>query len=229
MMQRQRPSSGEATDDGHYWISISDLMTSLLFIFIIILAYTVLTLNEKSDQHKKNVSERTALLTAIEVKLANEKIDIQALKKDGIIRLRTDSFFESNSAELSVSGKNTVAIIARVIQEELGKNSYKEAIDTIFIEGHTDNAPTGMVDGNDGNMLLSAKRAINTYATMDKVEHIGEATNHGKSLYSYSGYAATRPIKCDDQSSQDCRAKNRRIEFFFALAQPVDPSEKGKE
>ncbi len=229
MIQRQRPSGGEAVDEGHYWISISDLMTSLLFIFIIILAYTILTLTEKSDQHKKNVSERTALLTAIETSLAKEEIDIQAIKKDGIIRLRTDNFFEPSSAELSVDGKKTVAIIAKVIQEELEKKDYKEAIDTIFIEGHTDNEPTSMVDGNDGNMLLSAKRAINTYATMDEAEHIGEATNHGKSLYSYSGYAATRPIQCDDQSSQDCRAKNRRIEFFFALAQPVDPNEKGKE
>ena len=34
----------QSADENHFWISISDLMTTLLFVFILILAVTILDL-----------------------------------------------------------------------------------------------------------------------------------------------------------------------------------------
>lgn len=47
---RKKSKSNTHNDDGHYYISISDLMTSLLFIFVLILAYMMLSFVEKQEQ-----------------------------------------------------------------------------------------------------------------------------------------------------------------------------------
>jgi chemotaxis protein MotB len=222
MMQRQRPSGGDATDDGHYWISISDLMTSLLFIFIIILAYTILTFSEKSAVFEESFNNRGELLTQIQTTLKTKNIDVDIDTKNGNMRIKSDGFFAVGSADLSEDGKAKMAEIARVMQAKLQeKEVFKNAIDTIFIEGHTDNVP---IIQNVGarrwtNMELSAQRAINTYTTMDLAAQIGQLKNRDSMyLYSYSGYADQRPI--GDNLSESGRAQNRRIEFFFALTSP---------
>lgn len=222
MMQRQRPSGGEPTDDGHYWISISDLMTSLLFIFIIILAYTILTFSEKSVVFEESFYKRGELLTQIQTTLKAKNIDVDIDVKNGNMRIKSDGFFAVGAADLSVDGQAKMAEIARVIQAKWQeKEAFKNAIDTVFIEGHTDNVPINQSIGGRRwtNMELSAQRAINTYTTMDAAAQIGQMKNRdGKYLYSYSGYADQRAIV--DNASESGRAQNRRIEFFFALTSP---------
>lgn len=217
MNHRQRYGQGnESADEGHYWISISDLMTSLLFIFIIILAYTIFTLSEKSAVFEEYRGE---LLHQIQTTLKSKNIDVDIDQKYGNMRIKADTFFAVGSADLSVDGQTKMAEIARVIQEEFQSDAkFKNAIDTVFIEGHTDNVPVNLNFGGRRwtNMELSAQRAINTYLTMDSATGIGQMKNRdGKFLFSYSGYSDLRPIA--DNASEAGRSQNRRIEFFFAL------------
>lgn len=223
MMQRQRYQGGDdATEEGHYWISISDLMTSLLFIFIIILAYTIFSYSEKSAVFEESFFQRGELLTQIQTALKAKNIDVDIDPKNGNMRIRSDGFFAVGSADLSLDGQTKMAEIARVIQAKWQeKPAYQNAIDTVFIEGHTDNVPINLNLGGRRwtNMELSAQRAINTYMTMDAAAQIGQMKNRdGKYLYSYSGYAEARAIA--DNASDIGRAQNRRIEFFFALTSP---------
>lgn len=220
MNHRQRYGQGnESADEGHYWISISDLMTSLLFIFIIILAYTIFTLSEKSAVFEEYRGE---LLHQIQTTLKSKNIDVDIDQKYGNMRIKADTFFAVGSADLSVDGQTKMAEIARVIQEEFQSDAkFKNAIDTVFIEGHTDNVPVNLNFGGRRwtNMELSAQRAINTYLTMDSATGIGQMKNRdGKFLFSYSGYSDLRPIA--DNASEAGRSQNRRIEFFFALTSP---------
>ena len=223
MNHRQRYGQGnESADEGHYWISISDLMTSLLFIFIIILAYTIFTFSEKSAVFEESFYNRGELLHQIQTTLKSKNIDVDIDQKNGNMRIKADTFFAVGSADLSVDGQTKMAEIARVIQEKFQSDAkFKNAIDTVFIEGHTDNVPVNLNFGGRRwtNMELSAQRAINTYLTMDSATGIGQMKNRdGKFLFSYSGYSDLRPIA--DNASEAERSQNRRIEFFFALTSP---------
>ncbi|MFZ7217869.1 OmpA/MotB family protein [Avibacterium avium] len=253
-------------DDNHYWISISDLMTSLLFIFILAFAYTIkniqedvpskemldkllnenrllrekvdILVNENKELMAKlkkleeqsliageNFKQRASFLVDIQKDLKQRNINVDIDPKNGNMRINSEVLFESGSAILKENGKLVIQEIAQLIREKLEDNpKYHSAIDTIFIEGHTDSTPFGRGDcfGKQcSNMELSSQRAINTYIYMDNSSHISELKNiSGRNLFSYSGYADTRPIDGNDNSTFENRAKNRRIEFFFALHNP---------
>lgn len=284
----------EAKEENHYWISISDLMTSLLFIFILAFAYTIksiqaevpsmeelerlrqenialkmkiaeltqenLILHEKvaaltkenqalkeelkllreENQSLKeqladlkaqslvageNFTQRAQLLLSIQQELKEKNIDVDIDPKNGNMRINSEVLFESGSAILKENGKQVIGEIAIQIKDKLTHNEkYHRAIDTIFIEGHTDSTPfnRGYCFGRPcSNMELSSQRAINTYIYMDEAASIALMKNvSGKQLFSYSGYADTRPIEGNDNSTPENRAKNRRIELFFALHNP---------
>lgn len=219
-MRRSAPSSQPNHDDGHYWISISDLMTSLLFIFIIILAYTIHSFTQKSDKFEESFHSRSELLTQLQLTLKQKNINVDIDPKNGNMRIKSDAFFNIGSADLNPQGQTAIVIIAQEIKQQMQNEKYKQAIDTIFIEGHTDNVPITVSYGRRWtNMELSAQRAINTYLMMDSGANIKEMVNRdGRYLFSYSGYAESRPIS--DNNSEQGRAKNRRIELFFALTSP---------
>ena len=221
-MTFRRNSDSENHDEaGHYWISISDLMTSLLFIFILILAYTIFTFTQKQEGFEENFNARVELLRALQKELKEENIDVDIDPENGNMRIRADTFFAVGSAELSSDGFAKLAQIAKQVSEKLSVAKFKKAIDTIFIEGHTDNKP--LTQNGTGrrwtNMELSSQRAINSFLAMDKEANISVLKNgNGRFLFSYSGYADTRPV--DRADSDEARGKNRRIEFFFALSSP---------
>lgn len=220
------------SDDGHYYISISDLMTSLLFIFILILGYVMLSfvqkqevLNTKIVALEKNSHHRKELLTILQSELLRVGVDVQVDIENGNMRLTSDILFEQSSAQMSDIGKQKIDTIAKVLIDKMKEPKYLNSIDTIFIEGHTDNTPfrsqVNTCKETWTNKELSAQRAINTYLEMDKVTsgEISKLKNiQKKALFSYSGYADTRPIQeCTNLDTPLCRDKNRRIEFYFTI------------
>ena len=252
------------SDDGHYYISISDLMTSLLFIFILILTYVMLSFVEKedvltveikkveqkveelekkkdilSDEIKKieqNIEYRGELLQDLQEELLGQDINVEIDKENGNMRLKSDLLFGSGSADISMEGKRQIGEIAKLLMLKMIEDKYKMAIDTIFIEGHTDTVPINIsrsYRGQWSNKELSAQRAINTYSEMLMAtdDRINELKNKkGKHLLSYSGYASTRQLCNENELKQVdmpasnelklCRSKNRRIEFYFTVNTP---------
>ena len=107
----------------------------------------------------------------------------------------------------------------------LDDEQFKGRVETIFIEGHTDNVPI-----NNGifpsNWELSTKRAINTWLVMSSAQPRlpGFKNNKGELIFSVSGYADTRPVKNNTTEAE--RRKNRRIDIRFSM---MSPSTKGKE
>jgi flagellar motor protein MotB len=226
------------SDDGHYYVSISDLMTSLLFIFILILSYVMLSFVKKEDELsneikkiEQNIEYRGELLSNLKEELLGKNIHVEIDRENGNMRLKSDLLFRSGSADISEEGKRQIGEIAFLLMEKMLEKKYLMAIDTIFIEGHTDTVPIRVSNGcrdQWSNKELSAQRAINTYMQMLHVtqEAIGTLKNiKNKHLLSYSGYAATRQF-CDETSQKDpealdiCKSKNRRIEFYFTVNTP---------
>ncbi|RBQ31449.1 hypothetical protein CRU92_06665 [Arcobacter sp. FW59] len=217
-------------EDGHYYISISDLMTSLLFIFILILAYMMLSFVEKKEQLndeikklEQNIEVRKDLLQILKDELIKEDINVDIDKENGNMRLKSDLLFEKGSSNISLEGKRQIGKIAKMLVLKLQEEKYISAIDTVFIEGHTDNDPiTSNKYGRSWtNKELSSQRAINTFSEMNfetNNEILSLKNIKNKSLLSYSGYAETRPLCSED--TDECKNKNRRIEFYFTVNTP---------
>ncbi len=191
---RRHSHSDNGSEDGHYYISISDLMTSLLFIFILILTYVMLSFVKKEDvltveiskaeqqvielkkkenilsenikKIEQNVEYRGELLQNLQDELLKKDIKVEIDKENGNIRLKSDLLFEVGSADISDLGKEQIGEIAKLLMQKMTDEKYIMSIDTIFIEGHTDSVPIVGSRIYLSNKELSAQRAINTYSEM---------------------------------------------------------------
>jgi flagellar motor protein MotB len=268
----------QSADENHFWISISDLMTTLLFVFILILAVTILDLQaehiskEEYEQIKqerdaalsennelkkliqsliierddfkrkmevaikeKNVVEkkyndlkklinqnrnsRTELLSLLKEHLAIQNVNVEIVPEEGVMRITKEKLFDTANAE--VKDKKLIEAVTKELLILLQTYKYKEAINTIYIEGHTDsdrlNRKRGGITWT--NKELSAQRAINTFTLMKSYAETQNLSFEDR-LFSYSGYADSRPIKGTSNRNKDEKARNRRIQFFFALNPP---------
>ena len=241
MLIRRNTSPENGGEDGHYYISISDLMSSLLFIFILILSYVMLSFVKKEDELsneikkiEQNIEFRAELLQNLQKELVGKDINVEIDKENGNMRLKSDLLFQSGSAEISNEGKRQIGEIAHLFINKMIEERYKSAIDTIFIEGHTDSVPIKVSNSCRqlwSNKELSAQRAINTYTQMLSAtdSQIALLKNiKEKHLLSYSGYADNRQL-CQEtlldanatkEAIDACRGKNRRIEFYFTVNTP---------
>lgn len=228
MIHREGRDSDNNEEGGHFWISISDLMTSLLFIFILILAYTILTFQQKSEVDEQNRAQREQLLNKIQVELKTKNIIVIIDHEKGSMRLSSENLFEQSKFKLkSNQAKANIVKIAQTIKKIWGEGSYSHSINTIFIEGHTDSDYMNeSYNGRQGvihieNEELSALRAIEIFKVMNTNENIDKMKSaEGKKLFSYSGYAASRPLLGNSNRNSVEKQANRRIEFFFALMPP---------
>src|SRR5699024_1515044 len=103
-------------------------------------------------------------------------------------------------------------------------NEARKFIDTVFVEGHTDERPYDGLEGT-GNWGLSTFRAISLWRLWDQdlpadaqLETLERAD--GTPLFSVSGYGPTRPIT-DTQETAAQRAQNRRIDIRFTVTGPT--------
>lgn len=276
---RQKQQSSE---ENHFWISISDLMTTLLFVFILILAVTILDLQadhiskeeyeqvklerdeaikenkkleklikslvierdmfknkmevvikEKNDIEKKyndlrekikkllnkNRNARTELLSLLKQRLVMQNINVEIVLEEGVMRITKERLFDT--AKAKVKDKKLIKAVTKELLTLLQDPKYKEAINTIYIEGHTDSDRLNRKRGGIAwtNKELSVQRAINTFILMKNYATMQQLDFEDK-LFSYSGYADSRPIKGTSNKNKNEKARNRRIQFFFALNPP---------
>lgn len=181
-------------------------------------------LNDEIKKLEQNIEARKDLLQLLKDELIKEDINVDIDKENGNMRLKSDLLFQSGSADISQEGKRQIGKIAKILVSKLQEEKYIMAIDTVFIEGHTDNKPISSAYKNGRswtNKELSSQRAINTFSEMNfetNNEILSLRNIKNKSLLSYSGYAETRPLCFED--SDECRNKNRRIEFYFTVNTP---------
>ncbi len=115
-----------------------------------------------------------------------------------IIRLNSKVLFEPGSAEILEEGKNTLTVLL---------DSLRTLDNDIIVEGHTDTIPikTALFPSN---WELSTRRATNV------VVHLVDVLGIEPSRLTASGCGEFQPI--GDNSTNEGRNKNRRIEFIIA-------------
>ena len=101
--------------------------------------------------------------------------------------------FDLGAYKISERFKNNMRIIGDEVAEGLS-DQRASIIDTVFVEGHTDNVPNNREMGNWG---LSAYRAISLWDFWGKsaspAENLSKLKNSkGEALFSVSGYEQAR-------------------------------------
>lgn len=261
------PDSHAAQEEAeeNYFVSMTDMMVGMLFLFIILLMVFALNYRVGDDDSKrikdclisllqKNASlssdinskvneiqgkvrsqiqalqlaadQRRRLLSDLRHELQIRGVSVDIDERNGVLHLTEQSVrFEPDRYDMSATDLDHVTKIAAALSVVLPKfaacttddarrcEQFKgAALDTIFIEGHTDS--TG---NSDFNWILSAERAISTYrAVLTKYPALTQFRNRrGQEIVSVSGYSSTRPI--DSQNNRAAWAANRRIDLRFVM------------
>lgn len=214
-----------------YWLSISDVMSGLLLIFI--LACVALLVTFRNAEHEalqriQDIKEKAKVETTIknDVRLNIKRIQDDLRKQNIFVEIDDKNTihippetinFATGSSKIPEGKEKDALIIGKRIFDYVQKVNY---LDTIFIEGHTDSR---RFNGEYGNWNLSAERAIsiwiNWYENLCKTNlyQCNEMKNiDNDPLFSVSGYADQRPQKNTIKLSDEERwQKNRRIDIRF--------------
>jgi len=177
---------------------------------------------------------RAAMLRDIEARLTEAGITVQIDPGQGILRLRDQVLFATGQSELTDRGEETLRIVADVFGVVLpcyasgvvrppDCTSSPYAIESLYIEGHTDDVPISGGRFQD-NLALSAERATNTYRflveTSPLVAQLCLPRDDGSCspILGVSGYGEQRPVAPND--TPENRALNRRIDFRVIMITP---------
>lgn len=225
-------------EENPYWMSFSDIMSALLVIFIlasVILILQLMEIQKKLKEHQVQFEQelvelkkaeqvrRTILDEAVEA-LRKRGIKVEVSENHTVLSIPNDLLgFDTGAYDIHAAYQARALEIGKVINEVISREDRVEFLDTIFIEGHTDNRPLQGFMGK-GNWGLSTFRAISLWqfwgSALSPDEQLARLTNKdGKPLFSVSGYGETRPAVADQRTEDDFK-RNRRIDIRFTIRRP---------
>ena len=225
-------------EENPYWMSFSDIMSSLLVIFILASVILILQLMEIQEElqnrqvqfeeelvelKKAEQVRRTILDDAVNA-LRERGIQVEISENNTVLSIPNDLLgFDSGAYNINTAYQDQALEIGQVIYAVVSRDNRVDFIDTIFIEGHTDNRPFQGFMGK-GNWGLSTFRAISLWqlweAELPAEEQLFRLNNKdGKPLFSVSGYGETRPAIINQQTEDDFN-RNRRIDIRFTIRRP---------
>lgn len=249
MKQKHEPATLLNEDEEeNYFVSLSDLMTGVLFVFVILTTALALhyhlkageldkaqqeaskarskaqQVQEALDALAKVLREREQIrkdeLQKLVSRLREQKLAVELDETNGILRLPGRLLFDASKAQLQPEGEKALSLLAKemlpVVQKGCGESPLKW--EAIYIEGHTDNIP--IHEYFPSNWHLSSARAISTFTALLVAEPaLAKQLNHQqKAVIGISGYGDQRPVA--DNSTDEGRQKNRRIDIRFVMAYP---------
>ena len=241
MALRRSNKSASVDEENPYWMSFSDVMSGLLVIFILASVILILRLMELQAQAQEQVADfeeeiallrkaeevrRNILSEAAEV-LRSRGIQVEVSENSTVLRIPNHLLgFDTGADEIGQQYRATAYEIGSVLHQLITKEDRADYLDTVFVEGHTDNRPfTGRLCGTKGNWCLSTFRAISLWQFWESAlpadDKLGYLRNgDGNTLFSVSGYAETRPV-IENQVTEEDFSQNRRIDIRFTIRRPT--------
>lgn len=155
-----------------------------------------MVVDDQKNREEKLIDEaKNDIRDTISEKGLSDKVQVVEEKDFLLVRLDSEVFFQSGSAEIGEEGKKVLSALA---QDLRGINN------EILVSGHTDNVPIHTVQYS-SNWELSTARATNVVAYLINVEKLNP------SQLTATGNGEYKPI--GDNSTPEGRQKNRRIEI----------------
>ena len=189
--------------------SLTDLMTSLAVIFILLL---VATLN---NQHEQGQSTRNQIIEALkkELSLVGTTQDTVQVKPDEndplgllVIVPRRLLNFAVDKADISPDGHSFLAQFSPKLVSIVCSDKYKNEISSVVVEGHTD--PTGSEEHNVG---LSQNRA--TSVAVETMKLLTDQNQKDCLTTTLSASGRGKAEVLGKELTEDEAAQARRVQF----------------
>lgn len=266
MSQRQYPlhKNESRSDEQGYLASVSDLMATLLFIFIITLMAFVINLHEattsaaqKEEDSKKEIialrniqreltdarSIRQSLLEDVKQDLMQKGLKVEIDVDKGLLHVPEKILFPSGQANFAPGGEESLQLLGAILAQHLpcysgtkdepseicaSKKSTPGRLEAVLVEGHTDNVPIRTAQYMD-NWQLSAARSLVTFRYLMQKQPLLETLRNanGEHFFGVSAYGETRGVR--ENTSDEGRQANRRIDLRFVLAAPRPTDAQGSK
>ncbi|ANO34107.1 hypothetical protein A6E01_07910 [Vibrio breoganii] len=185
----------------------------------------------------ENSRARVELLENIEHSLQEQGLNVDMDMEHGVMRLGEDAIlFPTGKAELDheyiqklETVSNVLALIlpcyAAVQPDDLQcLPETKGKLNSVFIEGHTDNVPIrgALLSQFADNRDLSTARANYTFNKLVNGTYLlkGMQNDQMQPVFSVSGYGDDRPVEGHEHIQPTNDPKNRRIDFRFIMSPP---------
>ena len=207
---KKRQTDIERNDENAFALSTGDLMAGLLFIFILLLMGAMLQVQEKAEQDEEIVKRYDQIKTQLYIDLQEEfKEDLTvwraSIDSTLCVRFQEPSMlFDEGDDNLKQNFKNILDDFFPRYIEVLMRPQYKENIEEIRIEGHTNSN-----GGYFSNMELSQNRTravlqycLNMMPTDDM--------EWAKALITANGLSSSHLIMKDGEEDKEL---SRRVEF----------------
>src|SRR3954453_5813010 len=101
-----------AVEEENYFVSMTDMMVGLVFIFLIMLMYYAVQFRDVTEQLSGADRTRTEILKQLESTLKSKGVDVTIDTQNGVLRLPDAILFDSAKAELKPEGKVAVGHLA---------------------------------------------------------------------------------------------------------------------
>jgi len=207
-----------------YWVSIGDLMSGLLLVFILLLVVAMYNYAAFTRARERRVDQRSELLQKQEerlialeekkrqlieaLKTSLAEVDVQVDELTGVVRIGEGILFQEDRAELVDEGKQTLARIYDQYIQVVLSPQYEQAVDRIVIEGHTNSRGSYL-----HNLTLSQQRANAVMRYWLGLAGADQALLHQKIVSSGRSWA---DLIRNEHGSED-PVRSRRIEIAFRL------------
>lgn len=224
-------------EEENYFVSMTDMMVGMIFIFIILLMYYVLQFSTTISRFEDVNEARAKIAIELKEELERRGVAVTIEENSSVLRLKDNVLFDSGQSDVKLEGQPKVISLAQSLRAVLPCYTDTEValsvdsnavcrtgphrIESLFIEGHTDTdrfQGVGMAD----NLDLSAKRAANVYRRLrladDGLAQVCTKRETGRCVpvLSVSGYGSDRPVD-GDFAAKD---KNRRIDLRIVMHTP---------
>lgn len=220
MALRQLEVAGDESQDAH-WIPLSDLMTGLMVIFLLIAVLYMTKVEADADRIKTVAiaySEiRDALYEDLHKEFQNDLVrwNAQILKSDLTIRFNEpEILFANGSSELKPEFQAILSDFFPRYVRILTSPKYRDAISEIRIEGHTSSDWTAQTSPEDAyfhNMELSQARTRTTLSYLLGLPAVAADRPWLTHYLTANGLSSSRPIL--DADHHEDPERSRRVEF----------------
>ncbi|MEX9794796.1 OmpA/MotB family protein [Morganella morganii] len=208
-------------DKPNEWVSISDLMSGVMAVVMLLLVMSVLQKTWADIKHKQEMKQGAgAQREKVSIMLNNIKSSLDGTDNENLIVLDMnsqkitlrDGVFSRGSACVTPQAAPAFATIEKQVDIFLSEFSFGQ----VFIEGYTDNIPVNRPVTNfeqfctvyDDNFTLSAARAREARKFI-----VGELNTTAARRVIVAGYGDSQPIPGIPPED----ARQRRIEVRFVL------------
>lgn len=217
---RLRFKSENESDGNIFWITMTDLMTGLVLVFVVMFFYTYL------NSHQEKVTEMLAQENAtksLQEAFVKQNIDATVDPVSGVVKISDLELFELNSYTLSEKGKEYLDKFAPTYFNSIFSDEYmNKNIEKIIIQGHTDSQTyAGEYTADEQymkNMELSLNRAYSVANYMTNTPYNKDNGDRLRKMILVEGASFSNPILTNGKEDF---AKSRRVELKLVMKKDI--------